>query len=419
MGNNLIASFLERNGSIIDKLTPGAEEQADRAGLDEVTITEVADTIKVASPEKLFNFFDDPGNGAANRANPPCADTFGTSDITKVRSLNFEKYIANDIKGLWGFAVSKLNQWDNHLAELAKFSKKQEDIDHIKYLQTANWDLIRQQKTKDYLTALDLYSRDERLKYQTPETVVRYISGHNTILVDETPHIDALKGKNFGLVKGIYKEFADAMLKFYKCIVIYVEEKTEFQRFNSLFSSQEVAAVINQIPHVKFTACELKALCAQETGDFNDTKIYGVHTKTKGMLRPTGNNANYVGLGQIGVGAVGDALEWAKGKGLTVNFDKTNRSIEPRDSVVLAACYLGTLTERYLLKLLPDPKPTCTEFKKLVFAAYNSTFNRVVSSAKDYQAKTKDANYSWEKIKSYFADETKNYVPQIIERLNV
>ncbi len=413
MGNNLIVSFLEKGGNIIEKLTTDAEELSDWSSLDEVTLTEVADTGKVANAVKIFNTFDEYGGESKNQIGQPCADTFGTSDITKVRSLNFEKYIANDIKGLWGFAVSKLNQWDKHLVELIKLTKKEEDIANITSLQKTYWEGLRGIKTKDYLTALNFYSKN-----QTTQTVVGYISGHSTIIVKEAPYIDGLKGKNYSLVKDIYKEFTDAMLKFYNCIIIYVEEKTEFQRFNSLFSAEEVTAIINKIPHVKFTACELKALCSQETGDFNDTKIYGVHTKTKGMLRPTSNNANYVGLGQIGVGAVGDALEWAKSKGLTVNFNKTNRSIEPKDSIVLAACYLGTLTERYLLKNLPEPKPTCAEFKKLVFAAYNSTFNRVISSTKDYQKKNKDANYSWEKIKSYFADETQKYVPEIIERLN-
>lgn len=307
MGNNLMLSFLEKEGDAIEKLKTGAEGLNDWLSLDEVTLAEVADKENVANSEKIFNYFDEYSGDSKNHKIQPCADTFGTNDIMKVRSLNFEKYIFNDIRGLWGFAVSKINQWDNHLAELIKLTNKQEDIISITLLQKTYWASIRSLKAKDYLSALEFYS-----KAQTPQTVVGYISGHNTILVKEAPYTDSLKGKNYGLVRGIYKEFTDAILKFYKSIVVYVEEKTEFQRFNSLFSAQDITNVISKIPYVKFTPCELKSLCAQETGDFNDTKIYGVHTKTKGMLRPTGNNANYVGLGQIGVGAVGDALEWAK-----------------------------------------------------------------------------------------------------------
>jgi hypothetical protein len=415
MGNNIMASFLEKDGNIVDKLVKRIGEQANTMAIDEVSTTIVADTLPVASAEKLFYFFDKPGQGGIGAQ---CPDTFGTSDLAKVRSRNFEEYIGKDLRGLWAFAVNKLNQWDKHLAELKKLAQTQEEKDALDKLLTQNWGGIRSIKSKNHLEAIAFYNSHEKLKYQTPQSVVGYLSGHTSAVTDDFSYINKLSGKNYGFTKRIHKEFTDAMLKFYKGMIVYVEEKVEFQRFNNFFSSREVAAVIAQIPHVKFTACELKALCAQETGDFNDTKIYGVHIKTKGMLRPTGDNPNYVGLGQIGKDAVGDALAWAKGKGLAVNFDKNNRSIEPLDAVVLAACYLGTLTERYLLKMLPEPIPTCTEFKKLVLAAYNSTFNRVVSAAKNYQSKSKAQAYTWELIKSSFPDETQKYVPQIIERLN-
>ncbi len=199
------------------------------------------------------------------------------------------------------------------------------------------------------------------------------------------------------------------------------EEQIEFDRFDDDFLDPDVAKALAAVPG-SFRPADLKAMLAQETGDFTDTGIAGLENKKKGVVNKLAPNPSYVGVGQINTGADTDARKMAKQLGIALpepaSGDKDPRK-DPATGIKLAANYLAYIGKQ--LSGLPAGKPTGAEMRKLVFAAYNGGPFGLIAAAKAVSSK---GSYTWATISGSEAamqnfskpGEVRDYVQRVTER---
>lgn len=199
------------------------------------------------------------------------------------------------------------------------------------------------------------------------------------------------------------------------------EERVEFDRFDDAFLDPDVAKALAAVPG-GFRPADLKAMLAQETGDFTDTNIAGLENKKKGIVNKLEPNPSFVGIGQINKSADADARKVATELGIALpppaTGDKDPRK-DPATGIKLAASYLAYIGKQ--LASLPAGAPTGAEMRKLVLAAYNGGPFGLIKAAKAVSSK---GAYTWATISanetamSNFLKpgEVRDYVKRVTER---
>jgi len=199
------------------------------------------------------------------------------------------------------------------------------------------------------------------------------------------------------------------------------EERVEFDRFDDEFLDPEVAKALAAVPG-NFRPADLKAMLAQETGDFTDTAIAGLEGKTKGIVNKLDPNPSFVGIGQINAGADTDARKMAKELGIVLPAASTGAKDprkDPASGIKLAANYLAYIGKQ--LSGLPAGAPTGAEMRKLVLAAYNGGPFGLLKAA---NAVSSSGSYTWATISAsqkamqnfLKPGEVKDYVRRVTER---
>lgn len=344
-----------------------------------------------------------------------CSENLGNNSLSDLLNLTIIKFTDNTFKDHCIFLIKKINERTNHINELLKLTNKEEEKEKLAFINSL-YSKIKENSKKTHNELFSIYTKDK-----TKENISNLIELYNSIKQKEDEKLNELIGDKFNTLKKICLNTLNAYKSFLTdIIIIFEEEHDEFQRFNKLFSNNNTQNILKSNSYVTFSSPELKSLCCQETADFCNINVYGVHDKEKGYKQIGPKNSNFHGICQIGESAIKDSLKWLKSKNITIleDFDSSNKEINPQDAIWLSAAYLGCITERYLLKLLPSPIPKCSEFKKLVIASYNSNFNRTIANCKKYQLNNKNKNYSFDLIKNNYAQETRDYVAGIIKRLN-
>jgi hypothetical protein len=234
-----------------------------------------------------------------------------------------------------------------------------------------------------------------------------------------------LGGKKFASVVEWVNKLAKALGAFLELRHRIEEERVEFGRFDSDFLDEDVKKVLADVPE-NFRPADLKAMLAQETGDFTDTSIAGLEDKKKGIVNKLAPNPSFVGVGQINNAADKDARAMAKRLGIELPAasagDKDPRK-DPAAGIKLAANYLvyiGKQLERGLPK--KGKVPAGSSMRKLVLAAYNGGPFGLIAAAQVVVDAGKD--YSWETIsasdramkKFLKPDEVRQYVQRVTER---
>lgn len=200
------------------------------------------------------------------------------------------------------------------------------------------------------------------------------------------------------------------------------EERTEFNRFDDDFLDKDVATSLAAVPG-NFRPADLKAMLAQETGDFTDTNIAGLEGKSKGITHKLSPNPSFVGVGQINDNADKDARTMAAKLGVTLPAAASGAADPrrtPSSGIKIAANYVAYIGSK-LDAGLPAGKPTGAEMRKLVLAAYNGGPFGMIAAAKEVAGK---GPYTWETISTNQAamahfqkpGEVKDYVKRVTER---
>jgi hypothetical protein len=319
---------------------------------------------------------------------------------------------------------------------------KSKEIEHAESQETQDWPgVVAREKNRkkdiDYhlTTKLDADTRGalERLRARWDGTVVVQagfdpVSGalddkalRQRIVEDEA---DALKltGKRFASVVEWTRKLASALRSFLDLRRRVEEEHVEFQRFDDDFLHKDVVTALATVPG-EFRPADLKAMLAQETGDFTDTNIAGLEGKSKGIVNKLSPNPSFVGVGQINDDADKDARATAKKLGITLPASaagKPDPRKTPATGIKLAANYVAYIGAQ-LDSGLPAGRPVGAEMRKLVLAAYNGGPFGLIAAAKEVAGKSA---YSWASISAsnkamaHFKKpgEVKDYVQRVTER---
>jgi hypothetical protein len=216
----------------------------------------------------------------------------------------------------------------------------------------------------------------------------------------------------FKFLPAVISELSGAVTDYLRDRRILGEETTEFARFDPQYGTADARTLISAIRPAVIEATDVKALMAQESGDFTIVDIKGLEGKSKGIVTNR-KNRPFVGAAQVGSDALPNAIGWSGSKGVTIASSPDPREDVPK-SILLAAAYLGWLLDR-LTARLPSPQPTGNELKKMAFAAYNGGLERVVDAAAAMGGKP----YTWDTLKSHprITDQMRTYVSSILQRL--
>jgi hypothetical protein len=243
------------------------------------------------------------------------------------------------------------------------------------------------------------------------------------------------------VIDGKEKGFLNILENFINQSILYRDEMVEFYRFDAFFQTADVLKVLRTISDkykANLTIADLKALCAQESGDFTTISIAGLEGKKKGEKRTITRSGKYVGVGQLDEDAKNNAIKWAKENcsiDILINPDP-RRSVET--CILLTATCLGHKCEHLFNKLtnsvsidahnkaidIANAKSktkskhhkvfqiNATELKKMTLAAYNggqSTVTRAVEATD---------KISWLDIQSNtnITAEQRGYVAKILFR---
>ena len=241
------------------------------------------------------------------------------------------------------------------------------------------------------------------------------------LLAADVTDAGKLQGKKFTSVIEWVKKLGTALGAFLDLRRRIGEEQIEFDRFDNDFLDADVQTALASVPG-NFRPADLKAMLAQETGDFTDTAIAGLEGKKKGIVNQLAPNPSFVGIGQINSGADMDARKMAKELGITLpaaaTGDKDPRK-DPGTGIKLAANYLAYIGKQ--LSGLPAGAPTGAEMRKLVLAAYNGGPFGLIKAAKVVAPK---GDYAWDTIggselamsKFLKPGEVRDYVRRVTER---
>lgn len=231
--------------------------------------------------------------------------------------------------------------------------------------------------------------------------------------------LSKLTNARYNFVKGEIRAFHNNYQNTLDNIKVYLEEIQEFKRFDELYLSNQ--NLLSKIPYVTFYPSEIKALQAQETGDFTITSVAGLEQKDKG-IKTGGINLSFVGIGQIGTDGLIDSVKWLSEKGIKIPLDPDPRTI-PELAIKLTIGILGIYTEKYIYPLLPANKPEGLELKKILFAAYNAGQGTVLKGINNYVTSTGKKTYTWRDVEPSITKlgigQPKEYVEGIIKRLTI
>lgn len=140
--------------------------------------------------------------------------------------------------------------------------------------------------------------------------------------------------------------------------------KKEWQRYDSVFADP---GVVKMLATKQFTAANLKALVAQESGDLTRTDVKG----------------DIAGIAQMGSKEVKEV------------GGKPEERLDPHKAIPLAAKVL--LKKATQLEAQLNPVPTGKDYKKFVFASYNAGARTVVEAQKKAKAMKRDPA-SWDSL---------------------
>jgi hypothetical protein len=174
------------------------------------------------------------------------------------------------------------------------------------------------------------------------------------------------------------------------------EEPAQFQRFNDLFLAPNVVTILRGMG-ANFRPADLKAMLANESGDFTNTAVEGLAGKTAGITSNKKNKKgpSFIGIAQMNDAAKTDALAQATRLNITPPAESATDDPrkDPARAIVLAALYVSSIS-RDLRMNLPDTKPTGNELKKFILAAYNGGVGNVKTAARTHGKTT----YTWDDI---------------------
>jgi hypothetical protein len=205
---------------------------------------------------------------------------------------------------------------------------------------------------------------------------------------------DAKTLANTGLTDWVEK-MASSLDRFLKERTQIADERVLFQRFNNDFLAPDVITALNSVGG-DFRPADLKAMLAKESGDFTNTAIAGLETKTTGVTTKIVNkNKSFVGIAQMSDAAHTDALKAATTLGVVGPAKSTTADPrkDPAQAIEIAALYIAYIAERLRAKL-PATQPTGAEWKKFVLAGYNGGVQNVVAAVTSHGTQ----KYTWADI---------------------
>jgi len=234
---------------------------------------------------------------------------------------------------------------------------------------------------------------------------------------DELSNRSALSGTANRFVRAAITEFVTALDAYLADRTRLDGERTEFHRFDPLFTAPDVTTLLGAIPHANFTTADVKALVGQETADLTNINVHGITTGRPGITTSHPNRHGFHGLGQHSATARNEAITWAAANGVVIPPTPDPRH-DPALSIQLTAAYFGRVMDM-LWPGLPNPKPAGDELKKLVFAAYNGGPTNVTAAARSF-LNHRTVAYTWTDIKMQptISAQMRNYVEDIVHRLS-
>lgn len=235
-------------------------------------------------------------------------------------------------------------------------------------------------------------------------------------ITDDRADRRLVTGRGNRFIRGAILEFITALNNYLSDRDTLDQERTQYQRFDNLFTAADVRTLLGAIPNATFTTADVKALVSQETGDLTNTAVHGISTGRSGYSQHIMNRRGYIGLGQHNTAARNAAITWAASKGVIIPARPDPRR-NPAESIKLTAAYLGRVMDM-LYPNLPDNKPSGDELKKMVFASYNDGHTRVYQGANNFVG-TRTINYTWDDIKntSPIRSHPRAYVDGILSRI--
>lgn len=193
-------------------------------------------------------------------------------------------------------------------------------------------------------------------------------------------------------------------------------ERQQFGRFDSAFNSRDVATLLAAIPHATWNAAEIKAIAAQESGDFTITSIAGIDANKPGIQdNATQNRVGAVGIGQQLAGGRDEGIAWAGNHNVAIPSNPDPRRT-PDHAIRLIAAYLGRITD-IVYPRLRNPKPSGIELKKLIMAGYNMGPSGLARVVETHIPANNTRTYGWAEIRPHVPGETRTYVDNIVGRL--
>ena len=340
---------------------------------------------------------------------PPSPKFFQIIRVEKVRNLTREEYFEETLKGREKTFDNKLKLRNKRLAETDDWDKNNNEIKTAVSNLSNRWNLYQ---LKLYGKLMDRMPVDA---YGVPILDFNDIFYETDELVNEDLQDISKLTSRYSTIKDEVINSHKAYENLKRAIQEEVEERYEFKRFDDFYNNEILKSILDAVPNITFVPAEIKALNAQETGDFTITTINGLANKSKGITNNNIVNANYKGLGHHGTGASEEAIKWAKTKNIIIPENPDPR-FEPETAIYLTGAYLGYIIEKHLLRYLPKPIPEDIELKKLAFASYNWTHTKVISKVKNLGNKK---NYTWDDIKNVSPAETRTYISRITSRLTL
>jgi hypothetical protein len=337
-------------------------------------------------------------------------ESLGTKELKDVKSYSID--LANvAAKGLWNSIVKKLKNRDKLIDTLLKYENNTTlENDKLLFLKDELWDTL---KTNVY---------NANFNYKTYITNGYYTNDRNYLapIEQENEALTHLTNQRFkNLISSIQgkEEFHEYIKSFARKIVEITEELEEKNRYDDYFEGQQVLDALDKMKDIQFYPSEIKALVFQESSDLTNTLIDGIKDKTKGVKIKVKNTMGAIGIAQITDIAMRDAMQWVRENKIILKGSDPRKS--PESAIILCACILSSNYNRYIkiavdkIDKTPYSAIVSSDIKKLVIASYNSSGPNI-SYIID---KLKTTKYDVIASDIKFPDETRKYVPLILNRL--
>jgi hypothetical protein len=333
---------------------------------------------------------------------------FQITEVKNVRSLAREDFRDNNLKGVFGTMVRKWQARNKTLKEVIELGWAKNDLEKNQAIHSLYSD-----KRWEHIRTIAYLSNPRYHLYLRTWLSDDYFNSQES---EDRKDMAKLSSDKYDNTKEVIEEFIKAVRSYFNELQTYWDEAEQFKRFDKYYNDTQLGKILRAIKSVTFSAAEIKAVNAQETGDFTIKTIHGLKDKEKGIINKVTENEEYLGLGQHGVDARDEAIGWARTKGIDIKITPDPR-FAPQTAIYLTAAYFGYILEVHLLKYLPKPIPSGIELKKLVFASYNWRHGKVISAIK--KLNTQGKSYSWENINQPpTPEETRIYIQRVTLRLS-